>query len=499
MTMSEAASETACWPAPPSRRLFLGLVALFMAVGLVLGLPGADGDAANVFNVITRLAEEHRYALSRTPGQPFLDGLNFLTWTAFGELGVQAWFVLVSAAGITALYRFLRSAGAAAPLLGALAVGVHPLFLGHVGGLGDFAASLAFLLLALRAGQLGLPLLAGVLVGLCSGCRLPYVVFAIPVAALVPAGPGVWRRRAGTVLSAGVVCSLFYMPLLVRWGPALLRNFSESSSWTLGYRVSAFSFRLLISFGVPFWLLVGALAIVAVRKQAFRGYRPSPTDLAAMLTAALGALILSRVPTKPELTLPILLGLTIFVSVHTGRTAQAALLGCAVLSGMVLLSPYNRDSGRHAWHLESGHYAKIIEQAHDSRLMARTVPETLNQLPGGAVLVSSIQWTLPQARVAAITEVRGFDDVPGLVGYRFGAAPGRTLVSFQDEKLKPFLERRRARGEVYFDPRLQGMLRRWVAIEIADYARPAVVGGSPLGRLLSVAGLSSTAVAAIAR
>ena len=498
--MSETAAETHR-QLTPSAGLFLALSFVYLAVAIVLGLPGADGDTPQAFNVITHLAEEQRYTLSRTPGQPFLDYLSFVTWSAGGEIGVHAWFALVSAAGITALYQFLRAAGAAAPLFGALAVGLSPLFLAHVGGLGDFAVSLAFLMVALRAGQLGSNALAGVLIGLSSGCRLPYAVFAIPVAALVQAGPDAWRRRARVFLSAGGVCVLFYAPLLAWWGPGLLRNFSVSASWTFGYRVSAFLFRLLISFGVPFWLLLGILALVALRRRAFRGFRPSPTDLAGGLTVALSVLILSRMPTKPELTLPILLGLTILLAVRAGKAVSAAFLGCVVLSGLVLLSPYDRFSGRYGWHLEYGHYAKAIEQAYDNRLMARTVPETLNRLPPGAVLVDSIQWTIPQAHAAGITEVADFEGIPGLIGVRFGGAPGRALVSYQNAKLKDFLEKRRANPDsgVYFDIRWQGMLRRWMNLEIAEYAKPVVVGGQALRSLWSVAGLSNADAAALGR
>ena len=471
--------------------LYSVLTLVFLAIGVVMGLPGADGDATSTYNVIIKLAEEQRYTLSRRPGQPVLDYLDFITWRGGGDIGVQLWFALVSAAGTTALYQFLRSAKAAAPLLGALAVGLHPLFLAHVGGLGDFAVSLSFLMLALRAGQLGFPSLAGVLVGMCSGCRMPYLIFAIPVAALAQTGPGVWQRRLRTFLWAGVVGVLAYAPLLASWGLGLMPNFPMKD---LGYNVSAFFFRLLISFGVPFWLLVGLLMLAVLRRSAPRGFKPTQTDLAAGLLVALGVLILFRVPTKPELSLPILLGITIFLTVRRGKIVSLGLLACTVLSGVVLLSPYYRDSGRHRWHLEEGHYFKAIEQASDNRLMARTVPQALNRLPEGAVLLETVQWTALQARVAQIQKVDDFDGIPDLTGFRFGAVSGnRFLVSFQEEKLKDLLERRRAvpRGGVYYDSRLGGMLRRWMSIEISQYARPVVMGGQPLHELLSVAGLSS--------
>ena len=199
--------------------------------------------------------------------------------------------------------------------------------------------------------------------------------------------------------------------------------------------------------------------------------------------------------------MPILLGLTILVGVRASRAVSAALLGCMVLSGLVLLSPYDRFSGRYAWHLEYGHYGKVVEQAHDNRLMARTIPEVLNRLPEGAVLVGTLQWTIVQARVAGIVAAENFDGVPGLVGFHFPGAPGRALISFQDAKLKDLLEKRRAAtaGGLYFDSRLEGMLRRWMSIEIANYAKPVDMTGRSLRSLLSAAGLSNAEAVAPSR
>lgn len=474
--------------------LLCGLFLVFLAIGVVLGLPGADGDATSTYNVITRLVEEQRYTLSRTPGQPVLDYLDFVTWSAGGDVGVQIWFALVSAAGITALYQFLRSAGALAPLPGALAVGLHPLFLAHVGGLGDFAVSLSFLMLGLRAGQLGYPSVAGVFVGMCSGCRMPYLVFALPVALLAEPGTGVWGRRTRTLVCAGGVSGLVYAPLFASWGLGLLNNFPMKE---FSYHVSAFVFRLLISFGVPFWLLMGSLAVLALRHRGLWANTLTRIDLAAGTIIALGLLILLRVPTKPELSLPVLLAFTILGTAHFGKLVSWGLLSCAVISGFVFLSPYFRDTGQHKWHIEEGHYFKAIEEASDNRLMARTVPEALNRLPEGAVLLETVQWTALQARMTRIERVVNFDGISGLTAFQFGAVPGgRYLVSFQEEKLKDLLEKRRAArlGGIYYDSRLEGMLRRWMKIEISHYGKPVIVGGKALRRLLSLAGRPNAAI-----
>jgi MFS family permease len=475
-----------------SAYLFLVASLVYLVVAVVLGVPGTDGDATSVFNVITRLVEDQRYTLSRKPGQPLLDFINLLTWSAGGEIGLQAWFALVSAAGVTALYQLLRAAGAAAPLMGTLAVGLNPLFIGHVGGLGDFAVSLAFLMMALRAGQVGRTALAGVLVGLCSGCRLPYVVYAIPVAALAQSGPNLWRRRASVVLWAGGVSGLLYAPLLAVWGTELLKE-RILAGQPLTYFLSAFLFRLLVSFGVLFWLLLGWLGLRILWKKCYRGFCPSRTDLAAALLLLIGGSILIRVPTKPELTLPIFLGVTIVLSTRCATVVSVALLGCSIVSGIVSLSPYDRNTGRYGWHLGAGHYAKTVEAAYDNRLMARTVPELLNRLPTDALFIGGVQWTEKQAQVAKIETVSDYDGIRGAIGYHFArVSGGQTLVSFQDSKLKEVLEKRRAypRGGVYYDGRFAGMTQRWIHVDLSDYGTPVVLDSRPLAGLLSVVGRS---------
>jgi hypothetical protein len=392
------------------------------------------------------------------------------------------------------LYQFLRAAGARAPLVATGAVALHPLFLSHVGGLGDFAVSLSFVMLALRAAQLSRPSVAGALVGLAAGCRMPCVVFALPVAMLAEPGVGAWNRRARTLSWAGAISGLVYAPLFAAWGTDLLHNFPFR---TLGYHVSAFAFRLLVSLGPGFWLFVGGMAAVQIYRRRLRGLVPSRMDRSAAGLVALGLLILFRVPTKPELCLPILLGATIFLSVRLARLGSLALLTCSVAAGLVLLSPYRRDSGEHRWHIEGGHYFNAIEQACDNRLMAKTMLAALQKLPDGAVLVANVRWTLPQARLVPIETVSDVDGVAGLMGFRFGDVPGnRLLVSFQEAKLKDLLERRQSApgGGVYYDSRLEGMLRRWMGLEPSHYGRPLTVGGQSLRGLLSVAGLSNAEV-----
>jgi hypothetical protein len=51
------------WMAKRSVYLFLAVSIAYLIVAIILGTPGADGDATNNFNVFARLAHEQRYTL----------------------------------------------------------------------------------------------------------------------------------------------------------------------------------------------------------------------------------------------------------------------------------------------------------------------------------------------------------------------------------------------------------------------------------------------------
>src|ERR1019366_6562633 len=75
--------------------VFCAAVMIFACVASVMGLPGADTNARDTYNVITRLSRTLTYTLSRTPGQPVLDYCNYVFRSFGGDFAVQAWFVLV--------------------------------------------------------------------------------------------------------------------------------------------------------------------------------------------------------------------------------------------------------------------------------------------------------------------------------------------------------------------------------------------------------------------
>jgi hypothetical protein len=487
--------------------ILIGLAALvlFCGAALLLGLPGADTNAPDTYNVITRLARTFTYQYSRTPGQPFLDYLNFLAFSAAGERGVQAWYLLISTLGIVALYRLVRDCGGTSPLLAAATLAIHPLFLTHVGGVGDFAVSSSFLLIALWAGAGGMTILAGLALAMAVGCRFVFCLYVIPLLALI----AFMRRQKGEswssilppVLKAGTIAAgvsiVFYAPLFAFWGRALLVNFPLQS---LKYHLTAFGYKMMIGLGLAFWAIIACVAWTMYRRH--RASQPVATNSAlaicAVLLAACASLILLRVPTKPELTIPVLISGILLVQVAASKRWAQALALSSVLAGLVVISPYDSDQGTYGFFVDKGWYATGVDEAFDNRLRIDTVRATLAQLPPRSIVVARTSWTAAQGESQG---VRFLNTVSGVSGLAFPVTfddlgGDRIIVDIHEPKLPELLEQATSgpeeqRRPVFYDPAFLSRLRRWNNLDLAKYGRPIHFAGDSFAQMWRAFGKSS--------
>ena len=488
--------------------VFAGSALLFAMAAWLMGLPGPDGNAIGTYDGIGRLAHSFTYAISRTPGQPFLDYCNFVFWSLGGDLAVQAWFVLVSALGVTALYHLLRDIQGASPLVGACALALHPLFLGHVGGVGDFAVSLSFLLIALWAGARGRVVAAGLALGMAVGCRLNLCIYVVSVVVLIWAA----RRKSGdssrvaftkaayTGLLAGGVSLLQFAPLFSFYGWALLRNFQWQN---LRYHASASAYRLLVGFGAAFWVVAVALLVwrFARRGRASSAKGPGAIGLAAAWLILGTLATLFRVPGKAEYALPFLAGTILLFQAYAPKGWSYALLIGSVAAGLVIPSPYDNERGVYGWRFATGWYAQLARQARDSRLQIGTLRAFLASSPPRTVLVARCAWTQDQARKADVRAVRDYQGIAGLTGvYAFtGLGGDRVVVHFQEPKLRQLLEQVNtgAGGQsisVVYDRTFTALMRRWNHLDLAQYGRAVDLPSEPFQELWRHGGQSNTEV-----
>lgn len=486
--------------------VFTGAALLFAAVAAVLRLPGADGNAIGTYDVIGRLAHSFTYAISRTPGQPFLDYCNFVCWSLGGDWAVQAWFVLVSALGVTALYRLLHEIRGGAPLAGALTLALHPLFLGHVGGVGDFAVSLSFLVGALLAGARGMAVAAGLALGLAVGCRLALCIYVVPVAILTAMS---WRARGASwraaaikgacaSLLAGGLSLLMYAPLFAFYGWSLLKNFPMQS---LRYLVPAFAYRSLVGYGVMFWAAAAGLAFWALRRRnraiLLKSHNGVAPAAAFLLLGGLATLF--RMSGKPEYALPLLAGAILLFQRYGAKGWTYALLLSSVAAGVLALSPYDNQRDVYGWRFDRGWYVKLLEQARDNRLQINIIRTALASLPQRTLLVARTGWTEAQAQRSDVKAIPGYKGVEGLTAYAFaGLGEDRVVVHFQEPKLKELLARidtdqSGQRLAVVYEQKIAGQLRRWDRLDLAQYGKAVILSSAPWPALWKHAGQSNAA------
>jgi hypothetical protein len=486
------ASHTAIGGYPRERVyliLFCAAVVVFAGVASRMGLPGADTNARDTYNVITRLTRTLTYTLSRTPGQPFLDYCNYVFRSLGGDFAVQAWFVLVSAAGVTALYCMVRELGGVAPTLAALTLALNPLFLTHVGGVGDFAVSNSFLLISLLFASRYRSITAGVFLAMAVGCRLVYCLYVIPVAVLVAlaaraSGASVREEiESGkiTAVVAALLSAVEYGPSFCFWGRDLLKNLPFQG---LKYHTTAFLFKLLIALGGFIWLLLGGLCVSLfrrARKSSTLCVHPGAVLVATLMIVCCTAYFF-RVPTKPELTLPILIGITIIVQFcASSRWATALMIGSVVV-GFVVVSPYDRSRDTYEWHFEKGWYSQNYQEAYQNRFQLQIMRSLLSTLPNQAIVITRPRWTIEQGGHFDLESVNSIAGVELETASAFrGLGVERVIVDPQDGNLRRLLETVTKaaspdhRVAVVYERSYLGLLRRWSHLDLAQYGRPLVL------------------------
>jgi hypothetical protein len=490
------------------RYVFVGALIIFGFAALLIGLPGVDGDVASTYTVITFLANSLTYHISRLPGQPFLDYCNFIGWTIGGDFGIQIWYVIVSALGISCLYGLAREARGSSPLLAALTLGLHPFFIGHVGGLGDFAVGISFLIISLWAGIKRWPGWAGLALALSVGCRLSMCIYVVPLMVLVALTyqehglPPLqaWRKAilAGGV--AGLLSLAFYAPLFAFRGWELLNNFPMMS--ITHYHIPAFLYHMFVGLGITFWLTIAAvLLLCCLQRKIPRIKALSGIDWAAILMIFLGMAIFFRVPTKPELVLPILLGCILLFQRWTSRKWAAALLVSSMVVGLLNVSPYDRGENRYVWNLRRGWYAEDLFWAHKNRLDIRTFREFLASRPGKTILVSWLGWSKAQADKAHLITIYDYRGIKGLRVFAFPQlGDDRVIVEFHEKGLQELLRDatsgpQKNRAEVFYEKFIYGLTLRDRKIDLSKFGHGVVLQKDLLKDLWDTAGRPSTDLA----
>ena len=293
----------------------LALFALVASIALAMRLPflgpgyGTDTDAWGVAYAARQISETGKYYPSRFPGYPVQEFVCSWLWRGGPALLCGASAAMSAlAAGFFALV-FRRVGGREALLAGVAFASVPAMHIASVQSL-DHAWALAFALAASYAALRSQPMFSGVLLGLAIGCRLPSVVWVVPIGAMLAVAVEPRRRGVSVAVfaaSALAVAVLAFLPLASSMGLGFLR-FYDQGPIPLLWVLKQASVDL---WGVPgtLALIVGIPAAVAMRTQRSPVVALAPpVHLAVRLGWLVGiagiALMFARLPHDPAYLLP---------------------------------------------------------------------------------------------------------------------------------------------------------------------------------------------------
>ncbi|GBC93142.1 hypothetical protein HRbin15_01629 [bacterium HR15] len=187
---------------------------------------GTDDDGWRVALTAQRLAHTGMYKPSRLPGYPVQEYLSALLIDK-GAMAINLLSTGMTLLATACFVLILMRLRCQEPYLPALAFAFTPIiYIASVSAM-DYMWAMAFLLLGLWMGIAHRPVLAGLALGLATGCRLTSAVFIIPFLILLYQKENVRGsliRMLELLTLAGITAALAYSPLYARYGWRFLRH-----------------------------------------------------------------------------------------------------------------------------------------------------------------------------------------------------------------------------------------------------------------------------------
>jgi hypothetical protein len=198
-----------------------------LAATLALRLPflragfGIDSDAWRVALAARLIRTTGVYGSSRVPGHPVQDILA-AALSGLGPVGLNGATAVLSCVAVYFFYRLARRFVVPHPIILSLGFAFLPLvYVQSVNAL-DYMWAMALLLGAVEAFFAGRLVLAGICLGLATGCRLTSLAMVLPLAlisGLTDRGRTL-IRTVGTAIALALLC---YLPVLWTYGTSYLR------------------------------------------------------------------------------------------------------------------------------------------------------------------------------------------------------------------------------------------------------------------------------------
>ena len=178
---------------------------------------GLNIDAWRVARAARDMATSGEYAVSRFPGYPLQEITCALFWRG-GPVALNGLTALFSAVAATAFAAIVRKLGCRDWFLAGLALAATPIFFVSSVCSKDYIWALAFVLLSFLYALNQRPGIAGLFLGISTGCRITSLAMALPIA-LVIFGPTLrWRAACKFGVVAVIVALLAFSPVWWRYG-----------------------------------------------------------------------------------------------------------------------------------------------------------------------------------------------------------------------------------------------------------------------------------------
>jgi len=292
---------------------------------------GAETDAYRVALSGLHLWRSGEYLPSRLPGYPVHELLMAPLVRLGGPVATDAATALIALAGVLLLARIARESGERSPGLVVIGMAFTPFLIVNSVETKDYLWALAGMLASYLALVRNRPLLAGVLLGLATGCRITSALFGLPLLLLL-VGRRPWKETVMFALSGAVTAFVAFLPVTLQYGT---RFFAYANS-----RISPDI--IIRSIGQYSIGALGAMATIAALVASWRSVRGLVTlalhDVHVRLwLLAIGVYLLAflRLPIDIAYLIPVYPFGFLLLGRLLRRGLLAAVLAAIVVSGFV--------------------------------------------------------------------------------------------------------------------------------------------------------------------
>ena len=212
------------------------MVAAVFVIVFVSRLPfldagyGVNVDGWRVARAAREIATTGEYSMSRFPGYPVQEIVCSWFWRGgpFALNALSALFSAVAAAAFAAIARKLRGGNS---FLAALALAATPVFFISSVSSKDYVWAIAFVLLSMLSALNQRAVLAGMFLGLATGCRITSLPISLPVALILASTTDARARILSVAKFAAAsitIAMLAFSPVWLRYGTVFWRFYQHA-------------------------------------------------------------------------------------------------------------------------------------------------------------------------------------------------------------------------------------------------------------------------------